>query len=79
MHALCYGLFFACAGRWPLTKLLAQRAVQIARGLEADGQDEGVDLNITGREAYYLLSVAHRVTARTRTTIWRRARRSRTP
>jgi hypothetical protein len=67
VHALCYALFFAFAGRWSLTKLLAQRAIQIARGLEVDGPKAGSDaIVVTGREAYYLLSVAHRVTARTR-------------
>jgi hypothetical protein len=60
VHTLCYGLMFAFAGRWPLSRLLAQRAIQVSKteGLSREG---GGAPWSTGREAYYLLAVATRV------------------
>ena len=66
IHALCYGLMFAYADRWPLTALLAMQALQIVRQLEASSHDAvGHGVAVNGREASYLLAVATRIESRT--------------
>lgn len=69
VRTLCYGLLFAFAGRWGLTKLLAERALHIAGRIRSDsGADDETRAAwgaapVTGREAHYLLAVACRITA----------------
>jgi hypothetical protein len=73
VYALCYGLLFAHAERWPLTRLLAQRALRISRQLKKelgndylaveDSIDSNGNVRVSGREASYLLAVSTRVNA----------------
>jgi len=68
VHTLCYGLLFAHAERWPLAKLLAQRALQIVKGLgvkTVPAPPNRTGVHVDGREAYFLLAAASRITART--------------
>lgn len=62
VHALGYGVIFASVDRWPLTRLLAQRAVQIVRSKAADVAPTPGEEAIDGREAFYLLAQASRIT-----------------
>lgn len=73
VYALCYGQLFAHAERWPLTRLLAQRALRISGQLKKevgtpyieieDGLDAKGNVRVSGREASYLLAVSTRVNA----------------
>lgn len=62
--ALCYAILFAYADRWSVAKALATRAVEIATN-EASIEIAQGDDDITGREALFLASVTHRLTAKT--------------
>ena len=53
---LAFAMLFASMGRWPLTAILANRALQKAR--------ESGDKRLSGREAYYLKAITLRHTAR---------------
>ena len=52
---LAFAMLFASMGRWPLTAILANRALQKAR--------ESDDERLSGREAYYLKAITLRHTA----------------
>lgn len=60
--ALLYSLLFAFADRWRVAKLLAMRAVGI--GGSGDVGEQKQERRVTGREAYFLAAVTHRLTAR---------------
>ena len=68
ISSICYAILFAHADRWSITKLIASRAVQVAAKIRqrAGKHNEPVTTfgEVTGREAYYLSAVAHRLTAR---------------
>lgn len=68
VETLRYGLLFAVAGRWSVTRLLALRAVEISEGIKSVEMKPRTSANIevTGREAYYLAAVTSRVLARTK-------------
>lgn len=56
LYNLAFAVLFASMGRWPLTTILANRALQKAT--------TGSDKRLSGREANYLKAVALRHTAR---------------
>jgi hypothetical protein len=67
--ALCLGVLFAYADRWPIASALANRAVEIGdRSLKAlMDAPQDIDWNgsvVTGREANYLACVTGRLSAR---------------
>lgn len=68
VSSVCYAILFAHADRWSITKLIADRAVQVARkirGKEGPSKEPVTTFGlVTGREALYLSAVAHRLTAR---------------
>jgi len=63
--AMCYALLFAFADRWVVAKLLARKAIYIAKkDPPCSGADASACARISGREANYLAAVTHRLTAR---------------
>lgn len=66
-YSLAFGVLFATEGRWPLTLILADKALERAEALETSPlRDEHPELNyVSGREAYYLKAVALRHVAKT--------------
>lgn len=58
IRTLFYGLLFALAGRWTVTKYLSERSVYIAKKLSSS-----TDSKVTGRESNYLACIAHRLLA----------------
>jgi hypothetical protein len=63
VSTLCYALLFAHANRWPIAKLVGQRAVHLAEVLAKTKRPTSHG-SVTGREAYYFLTVASRLTAK---------------
>lgn len=63
IYYLTYAFFFAAAGRWLVTEILADRALRIVEAGVSSGSLTHSD-NISGREAAFLKAVAVRHSAR---------------
>lgn len=66
INSICYAALFAHAGRWSIAKQIAMRAESIARRVRRSaGQPDavGAAANAAEREANYMCSVSHRLTA----------------
>lgn len=67
LEFVIYGYLYSHYQRWGPVKLLSQRAIEIAeeyRSQETEISDIANTGGISGREAYYLLTFANRVTAK---------------